>query len=1072
MQKQLSLSTTSGICPKKLAAPQSKADSEQAVLQPEISSLVSDNRLFVNFTILDETYEALLDPGAHISVLGAGHHNYFIQLGFELRKETSSVLLADLSPITSIGTMSLPIACNNINKTLTFLVCPDIHHKILCGMDFTEKFGMIDIFKFGKFLRRGRSNEHNTTVHTEFCEIQALIPRDNLTRDQTASLEKVIKNFESISSEKVGLGKTHLVTHSIVTKGDPIKQRYYPLSPAKLAALNKEVDEMLKLGVIAPSRSPWSNPVVMTPKKDGSWRFCLDARKLNDVTVKDSYPLPYINSILDNLRGVHYLTSIDLSSSFWQILLSDKDGTDGKGNSCEKTAFVVPNRGLFEFKRMPFGLSNAGAELQRLIDSLFQHKYDGKVFCYLDDLLIGTPTFTEHISILSDVCKALKEAGLTVNLKKCDFCKEELKYLGYIINSEGLRTDPEKLSCIENFPQPKTAKQLRGFIGLCSYYRRFVKDFSSIIAPMTALVGKRKGSQSIEWSEAAEESFKTLKRALITAPLLASPDFTQPFTIECDASSVGIGSVLLQEIEGIQHPVAFHSRLLTKPERNYSTTERELLAVVDSINHFRAYIEGSKFTVITDHMSLRWLKSLSNPSGRLARWAMQISSYNFDICHKPGKLNVVPDALSRVSINAISYDGGIQSSNDQWYNKVYTGCQDTPLLYRNFQIKNNRLYRFCKSNQELSGNSWKLVLPRDLIETCIKENHDSFCSVHPGTLKTYLKIKEHYYWKDMFSDVKKFVSKCEKCKAYKHSTSPPHGLMTNQKQVDTPLHTLSLDIIGPLPKAYSGHVYILSVVDVFSKYVWLHPLRTATTQTVTSFLEKEIILKWGTPAILICDNATTFKSAAFKAFCNKYSVPKIFYNAYYTPQSNTVERYNKTIEICLSILVDQDQRNWSKHLQHIQLSLNSTVNLATGYTPYLLATGREIITDGTFHSIMRDIPSSVDDITIGDRNKAATALNELAEIFIKVEEALTQAYQKNAQRYNLRRRHFRAKEGDIVWRRNFVQSNAAQFFSAKLAPKFVKCKVEKKLSDVVYELRELNTGAIGKYHAKDILRVD
>lgn len=1010
--------------------------------------------------------KGLLDTGANLSVIGNNFHQIFLRDGFHIIENHTSVQTADGSPLAVIGSISLPVLCNNLTNLNNFLIIPSIKCDIILGMDFILMFKI-----FNNSLSLPDKSVTLVSSSNSINEVRSIIPREQLSNNQNIQLNKIINKFTGISFEKRGLGKTNLVTHKIVTSGAPIKQRHYPLSPVKLKALNNEVDKMLDLGVISPSRSPWSNPVVMVAKKDGSLRFCLDARKLNDVTIKDSYPIPYISSILDNLKGARYLTSLDLSSSYWQIPLKDDDDDDGNGTSCQKTAFVVPNRGLFEFKRMPFGLSNAGSELQRLVDRLFSHQFGERVFTYLDDLLIATDSFDDHVRVLTKVLDALKDAGLTINLDKCDFCKSELKYLGYIINSEGLKTDPQKLNCIENFPVPTSAKQLRGFIGLCSYYRRFVKNFSSIIAPMTSLLSKRKGKDQIEWNAEAQQAFESLKLALTTAPVLACPDFTHPFTLHCDASSVGIGSVLTQTFNNIEHPVAFHSRLLSKTERNYSTTERELLAVVDSINHFRPYLEGTRFTVITDHMSLKWLKSLSNPSGRLARWSMQISQYNFEVSHKKGKLNIVPDALSRASISLITYSNETRNTTDDWYLKVFDGCSTKPQNFKNFQINNNVLYRFCKPNNSLQeSNSWKIVLPKEKAIACIKENHENFDSVHPGIFKTYNKIKQHYFWKDMYLDIVNFVGNCEKCKAYKPSNSPPQGLMTNPKVVSVPMHTLSIDIIGPLVKAYSGHNYILSIVDVFSKYCWLHPLKTATTKTVTSFIENYIIFKHGTPCILICDNATIFQSKNFKLFCKQYNIPKIFYNAYYSPQSNTVERYNQTVQICLSILVDKDQRNWSKFLSQTELSLNSTVNVATGYTPYFLLTGRDIITDGNFHSLKGDLPNCLDDLELGDRVKSATGLSQLADIFEKVTIALTEAYQKNANRYNLRRKQIYLNVDDTVWRRNFTQSNAAKYFSAKLAPKFVKCKVLNKLSDIVYELQDIESQSVGKYHIKDIIK--
>lgn len=1049
------------------------------LISPEVLTMMDDNRIYLKFLVNSKEFIGLLDTGANFSVIGNNFHANFAN-SVQLKRTYVSARTADGSAVYILGSMTLPVFFEGNQKQFDFLVMPNIKTNIILGMDFMSVYGLLNIFNITKGSIVNNS-QTRALDQQELNEVKAVISRDELNPQQKKEISMIIEKFKDISTEKVGLGKTSLVKHRIVTKGPPIKQRYYPLSPVKLKALNEEVDRMLALGVIEPSRSPWANPVVMATKKDGTLRFCLDARKLNDVTVKDSYPIPYISSILDNLRGARYLTSLDLSSAFWQIELDDTDGiTPGcpnsslgvdTSNSRQKCSFIVQNRGSFQFNRVPFGLSNAGAEMQRLVDRLFSHQFGEKVFTFLDDLLIATEDFSLHVEILNKVWLALKEAGLTINLDKCHFCRSELKYLGFIIDAKGLRTDPNKLDCIEKFPRPTSAKQLRGFIGLCSYYRRFVNNFSTIIAPMTALIGKRKGKEVIEWNADAEKSFTELKRAMLSAPVLACPDFNKPFVLHCDASSVGIGSVLTQEFEGKEHPVAYHSRLLSRTEKNYSTTERELLAVVDSINHFRPYLDGFKFTVVTDHMSLKWLKSLNNPSGRLARWAMQISQYNFEICHRKGTQHIVPDFLSRIEVNLISYSAGAGNSTDPWYNKIYNGCKNQPHKYKNFYLDGDILYRYSKPKNDLDRNHWKIVIPYELINDCIKEAHEGIDSVHPGVYKTYHKLKLLYYWPNMHKNVVAFLEGCDICKAYKHSNKAPQGLMKNQKIVSYPMHTLSIDIIGPLPKSNSGHIYILSIVDIFTKFCWIHPLRTATAKTITSFIESEIIFKHGTPCIIICDNATVFRSKEFKNFVDKFSIPKIFYNAFYTPQSNTVERYNQTVETCLAILVGQDQRSWSRHLPRIQLALNSSINVATGFTPYFLATGREILIDGKLHSLNSKLPNDLNDLDVADRTSSATALDEMSKIFIRVQNALTEAYKQNALRYNTRRKHVAFSTGDIVWRKNFVQSNAANFFSSKLAPRFVKCKVLEKISNNVYILGDIETPNKGKYHVKDIVKV-
>lgn len=348
----------------------------------------------------------MIDSGANTSVLGKNFHKFFTD-SFPINKTYMNARTADGSSLKIVGTINIPVYYDGTKMFLDFLIIPAVDKNIILGMDFLYSFKLLNLFS----LKNNISTQLSSGVKAndkEISTVNTIIPRHKLSPQHSKQIDEVIKTFKEISSEQVVLGKTNLIKHRIITEGPPIKRRYYPLSPVKLKALNEEVDRMLALGVIAPSRSPWANPVVMATKKDGSLRFCLDARKLNDVTVKDSYPIPYISSILDNLKGARYLTSLDLSSAYWQIPLDDKDHSSSNNeldnsSSCQKNAFIVPGRGLYEFRRMPFGLSNAGAEMQRLVDNLFLHQFDEKVFAYLDDLLIATASFEEHIEILQKV---------------------------------------------------------------------------------------------------------------------------------------------------------------------------------------------------------------------------------------------------------------------------------------------------------------------------------------------------------------------------------------------------------------------------------------------------------------------------------------------------------------------------------------------------------------------------------------------------------------------------------------------------------------------------------------------
>lgn len=1021
---------------------------------PQKPDVAGDNRPFVSVYIINNTFSALLDSGATVSCLGGDSFKQFLDLGIELTKVDFNVTTADGSSQSVLGTLTLPVTYNTITREVVFYVIPSLSPNFILGVNFWKQFRIApELFP----------DVHEHDLSGQINELRAIRPASSLSVSESRALSKIISKFDSISYEKKGLGLTHLVKHKIVTTGPPIKQRYYPLSPARQRQLDAEVDEMLSLGVIRPSRSPWSSPVIIVQKKDGTGRFCLDSRKLNNVTIRDSYPLPHIARILDNLGGARYVSSIDLSKAFWQVPLDE--------DSCEKTAFVVPGRGLFEFTRMPFGLKNAPSELQRLADALFGPEFDDNAFCYLDDLILISEDFDSHIKLLNKVFERLRDAGLTINQKKSEFCRSELKYLGYIVDSQGLRTDPVKIVSIKDFPIPKNAKGIRAFLGLSGYFRRFIKGFSSIAAPLTKLTGSKNGVSNFKWTPEAEKAFNDLKQALISAPVLSCPNFSEPFAIHCDASSVGVGGVLIQNIDGAEHPIAYYSRCLNKHERNYGITERELLAVLDSVTHFRPYIEGAHFTVVTDHSSLKWLGSLSNPSGRLARWSSRLSQFSFDVVHRKGTQHIVPDVLSRMDVALVS-GSDLVDTTDKWFLNVWKGCQEFPQRFQNFQIRDNELFRHMKTKLALcEDTAWKKVVPHELRQKILSNEHESSRACHPGVFKTYKRIQLRYYWPKLYKDVKQFVNNCMVCKAHKICTAAPNGVSSNPKKVTRPMQMLSLDLVGPLPRSYSGFTTILSCVDVFSKYTWLFPLRKGTARSIIKNLEENIFLVHGVPRTIVCDNGRQFVSKEFKDLLHNYNIPPPFYNSYYTPQNNVVERYNQTLGTALSILAESDHRNWSKFLPQIQSAMNNSVNCATNYTPYFLMHGREQILDGDLHRIPIDNGD-----THSERGTLpstyAQRLQSLANVYEQVSAALLKAYQTGANRYNLRRRNVTYQVGDVVWRRNFVQSNALNYFSQKLSPRFVQNVVVKKKSDLVYTLADLKGKISGDFHIKDIVKSD
>lgn len=1019
-----------------------------------------DVRPHILVKILNLKMYGLLDTGAACSILGNNSHALFKDRGFKLHKfsKCNYVKTADGSRLKCLGYMLLPLTYNELNKTIKFYIVPQIITPVIYGVNFCNEF--LSLSKLCGEKSDVKSQFNNNSYITSIDSKNGLESYDLLSPEQRSSLNNIMKRFDNLNTEKVGLGQTKLITHKIDT-GDhpPIKQRYYPLSPNKLSLLEKELDKMLERGVVEPSNSPWNSPVVMVTKPNGEIRLCLDCRKLNSISKADAYPLPYINQILDQLRDAKYLTSIDLSSAYWQIKYDSRE-------SAEKTAFTVPRRGLFHFNVMCFGLVGASATMQRLMDRLFGPEFDNRVFSFQDDIIVVSKDFEEHMKLLERVYQRLKDANLTINMQKSKFCREELKYLGYLVDKNGLRTDPGKVDVILNFPIPSNQKEVKRFIGMAGWYRRFIPNFSKISRPLCKLTGKK---VEFNWSEEAEEAFRTLKECLVSAPILKCPNFNKPFSICTDASAFAIGAVLTQTYDDVEHPIAYCSRILNKHEVNYSTTERELLAVIFALEQFRMYVEGQKCTIVTDHASLQWFYKLKNPSGRLARWSMRLSQFDFDIVHRKGKENVVPDALSRIKIDSIEISENI---NDMWYLKMLKNVENFPQKYPNFTIKENKLFRFSKNKYNLTSQfSWKQVVPRDDTNVLLNKFHDLPTGAHLGIFKTHKRLSLHYFWKNMYKDVVNYVNSCTVCKENKPTNTARPGVMGSAKQVSLPFEALCIDLLGPFPTSMKQNTNLLVCSDYFSKYVMLFPIRNATGTAICRILEEKVFLVHGVPKIIYVDNGPQFISKQFNELINKFNIPHIYYNPKYHPQVNQAERAIRNIVYAISSYVKTNHRKWDEFIPQLQCALNTAVSESTKFTPYFLVHGREMYVDGSLYNVS-ETPESNSAITLKDPRIHSENLSELKTIFNKVSVHLKSAYLKNKVHYDLRKRPVELKVGQLVYKRNFVLSDASKHFTAKLAPRFQRCVVDIKHSPLVYTLKDMNGKSLGKFHIKDILKYE
>ena len=568
----------------------------------------------------------------------------------------------------------------------------------------------------------------------------------------------LVKHLRCFSKTK---GKTHLAEHSIETgQSSPLHSVPYRVSEKERSIIAEHVEKMLKDGVIQPSSSPWSSPVVLVRKPDKEVRFCIDYRRLNSITVRDVYPLPRVDDILGRLTGARYFTSLDLQKGFWQLPVTKEHR--------EKTAFVTPD-GLFEFLCMPFGLCGAPPSFQRLMDKVLSGLKWKECLCYMDDVLIFGRDFEEHQYRLDRVLDAIGNAGLTLNVKKCVFAAHRIAHLGHLIDKDGILPDPAKLEAVAEFPRPETLTQLRAFLGLASYYRRFIRGFAGIARPLHELLKKGSDVRN-DWGPTQEAAFKDIKTKLTHSPVLVSDDGVSEVELQTDASTKGIGAVLLLRTPEGNRPVTFVSRKLSPAEEKYHANELECLALVWALNKLRHHIYGRPMVVKTDSNVLRWLIQKKDVSGKFARWILTLQEYMLDVQHIRGSANTVADALSRSPVGpaeetnstenvlAALQPAGYSSREIALLQHADDSIRNIVLAlqgYREENLPDKESFLFYKGvlfkKNAKRGRPHLLVTPSILRKDVLSECHDTPTGGYHGREKTMARVAERYWWKGLLS---------------------------------------------------------------------------------------------------------------------------------------------------------------------------------------------------------------------------------------------------------------------------------------------------------------------------------
>jgi RNase H-like domain found in reverse transcriptase/Reverse transcriptase (RNA-dependent DNA polymerase)/Integrase zinc binding domain/Retroviral aspartyl protease/DNA N-6-adenine-methyltransferase (Dam) len=832
-----------------------------------------------------------------------------------------------------------------------------------------------------------------------------------LSRHSTLALHACMEKHRAVFDEPHAIPQ-HGPMHQIPLHPDarPPIQRTYRMSPAELAEVQKQLQEYIEKGWIRPSTSEYGAPILFARKADGSLRMCVDYRALNALSVKDRYPLPRIDELLDQLHGAAYFTSLDLWSGYHQVRMHPDD--------IHKTAFKT-RYGSFEFTVLPFGLTNAPATFMRLMNDTLRPYLDKFVVVYLDDVLIFSRTESEHIEHIDLVLTTLAQAQLKVKISKCSFAQPSTKFLGFIVSKDGISVDPKKVAAVSNWTMPADVTGIRSFLGFTGFYRRFIKDYAKIASPLTALTKTTVPFPKLIPMEAIE-AFKALQTAVISAPVLLLP-FTGPdalFELYTDASDKGIGAVLLQDQGAGPQPVSFESRKLRPAELNYPVHEQELLAVVHGIKTYRHYLEGCKhFTLYTDHHSLKFFFTQKNLSKRQARWAEDLAAFqpNMEIVYRPGPENQA-DALSRIFNLCVSADvlADVVSTlasilpnhvilDDTIVAEIKTAYAEDPY----YSDVSSKRPSYITHNDGFWYFQNRLCIPRNLSirERLLHEFHDTPSAGHSGHQKTLSALSQHFWWPHMTRTVKAYVQSCHTCQRTKPSTQCTPGLLQPHAIPERPWSHVSVDLVTDLPKslAHDGIAYdtIGTFVCMFTKQaILVRTNKTVTSPALANIFLEHVYAKHGLPDKLVSDRDPRFNAEFWRTLFGLLGTKLNMSTAHHPQTDGQTERTHRTIEQILRAYVHPHHDDWAKWLPMVEFAYNNSLHSSINQTPFYANYGYHPATPGNFIHI--------------PGNPASSHLESIKDIQALITRELELVKAQQSEQANKRRREVLFSIGDQV----------------------------------------------------------
>lgn len=921
------------------------------------------------------------------------------------------------------------------------LVLPLPGYEVILGMRWLKTLNPEIDWKQGLVTARSSI----CTIQKDTKEEESISSEDSSVFQETVAklsnkVALLLKEYRDVFRETLpaGLPMERPIEHQIKLKPEslPAAMKQWRLSPKNIEEQDKQCAKALAAGQIRLSTSPYNAPSVFISKPDGSCRWCQDYRMLNTRTAKNKLVMPRIDDLFDRVRAKFY-TKLDLKQGFNQIRIAKED--------VEKTAFST-STGHYEWMVMPFGLCNAPATFQSLMQFILKDRLHKSVVVFIDDILIYSNSEEEHMEQVEWVLKQLKKWRLYAAIKKCEFFKSEIVYLGYLISENGISVLTQRVKAILEWPDPRNIKEVRSFLGLAGYDRKFVKDFSKMAAPLTELT---KDKQPWTWGPEQITAFNAIKTAMTSTPTLLIPKMDLPFTITTDASGYAVGAVLSQDQGNGLQPVAYMSHKMSGAERKYPVHEQELLAIISALKDWRCYLHSSDQPVhiITDHRSLTFINTQPHLSARQTRWVEFLQDFNFIVSYQKGTENEVADALSRrgdFEREAAEEDELTKSSSSPEMPRIKFRLAPISVLEQSPLLEEIRVATtqdlllqqvladpgksgFSLENGLLKNQQGCVVVPNDrsLRAKLLREVHDAPTGGHLGIEKTLTRLGRYFWWQGIRSEVQQYVKSCHACQSNKSSNQAPAGLLHPLPIPTQGWDQVSMDFVGPLPITVHGNDFILVVVDRLTKMAHFLPCKqTITAPQVARLFWRDIVRLHGIPSAILSDRDPRFTSKFWQELWRLMGTQLPMSTAYHPQTDGQTERMNRLMEEILRSYVRDKGDDWDEHLTAAEIAVNTSKHTSTEFTPFRLNYGRE----------MR-LPLDVAMTTVSESRNPAAAVS-LQDMYSDVQLAqqnIAKAQQRQAFYADQRRR-----EADDFKVGDRVMLNTADFKGrGKLMSKYV-----------------------------------